>query len=759
MAPAVPARRPAPTWVVAALLLTALAVTGFTGAGRARADAAAVAPPCGQGSWVAGTVELCAGELVYRDYVYDDHGAALSDALTGAPEGLYAGLRVPTDAYGDQIPVGMAELYGVPLGVRDNTADLVALRLRAQGGALSITAELNTMFDGGRTEVVVGIDTDDDTATAAGAVWPDGLVASPFRLPGQQALANRGLDTFVTLRDGDPESNLLRATVPLPPGARWRVQAVAARPVPGSSAPVVMNVAYRGVDERGPWWEDAQAMALAGNDIRAFSTTVDVADLTSGTTRPAADAPGKLRERVYVSATNPGMGEGVAPPGGVASKAEQVTRGFDMLGRYQPYGFYEPPGAGPHGLQLVLHGMGENHSSLLWDPGAGRNPPPIAERFGAPLDRIIAVPLGRGPHGWYSSYSERDVLDVIADIEASYPVDAERVFMSGASLGGYGAMRLAALHPDVFAAVVQWVGATGDSFNGTPLAGVAPVQVGALGNVVDLLGNLRNVPMGALYSGADELVHVNEALAVRDRLAALDVPSVLWLHPLATHSTYSIISSFAKEAAWSAGRTRVADPAHVTFRTDESFFAPEVGVQPDRAYWVSAIVPAGAGFADVDAVSLGCGDEEPVMTTTTETGTDPVPWIAQDIHPVGTTSRPASNRLELTLANVTSLSIARGDPAAAPGSRGSCLNADSLSYHVTTDRPATVTLSDGRCLDLAAGTSDGILPAVSPLAETVAAPGTVATLPATGGGPPAWAPLLLLFGLSGLIVSSRKRRA
>src|SRR5262249_36727805 len=30
---------------------------------------------CGSGSWIAGTVELCAGELVYRDYVYDDYGA------------------------------------------------------------------------------------------------------------------------------------------------------------------------------------------------------------------------------------------------------------------------------------------------------------------------------------------------------------------------------------------------------------------------------------------------------------------------------------------------------------------------------------------------------------------------------------------------------------------------------------------------------------------------------------------------------------
>ena len=30
---------------------------------------------CGIGSWIAGTVDLCNGVLVYRDYVLDDYGA------------------------------------------------------------------------------------------------------------------------------------------------------------------------------------------------------------------------------------------------------------------------------------------------------------------------------------------------------------------------------------------------------------------------------------------------------------------------------------------------------------------------------------------------------------------------------------------------------------------------------------------------------------------------------------------------------------
>lgn len=42
----------------------------------ARTSLAAPGPAgCGTGSWIAGTVDLCGGVLVYRDYVLDDFGA------------------------------------------------------------------------------------------------------------------------------------------------------------------------------------------------------------------------------------------------------------------------------------------------------------------------------------------------------------------------------------------------------------------------------------------------------------------------------------------------------------------------------------------------------------------------------------------------------------------------------------------------------------------------------------------------------------
>ena len=61
------------------------------------------------------------------------------------------------------------------------------------------------------------------------------------------------------------------------------------------------------------------------------------------------------------------------------------------------------------------------------------------------------MPLGRGPIGYYSDISERDVLDVMADVEANYAVDHERVFAGGYSMGGYGTL----LHGDDLPAAVR----------------------------------------------------------------------------------------------------------------------------------------------------------------------------------------------------------------------------------------------------------------------------------------------------------------
>jgi hypothetical protein len=286
-----------------------------------------IASTCSDQSWIGGTTEICNGVLIYRDYVYDDHGA---DTQAMYNVGYTSGALQPPG--GPLAPfTGDATYPAAQL----NTADLVKLTLARNGDNVGVVAELNTLFPTSNTQLVLAVDTDNDPAT--GTAKPVNLRAG-------------GADAIYTFITRDAVANTITGSFPLPSGARWRVWAVVAQ---GDGT--VMNVAFRGTDEEakgltgagalsGTWWEDKQALALGAGDISGFGRTVATAELTPGVNVPDHIRPG-LHERIYMSAYTLAPGEGISA-GGIAGRSgknnypcEQL---FHFLGKYQPYGLYIP---------------------------------------------------------------------------------------------------------------------------------------------------------------------------------------------------------------------------------------------------------------------------------------------------------------------------------------------------------------------------------------------------------------------------------
>lgn len=668
---------------VAAALVAAMAPT----------TPAPAAPPtdaaCGTGSWVAGTVDVCAGELVYRDYIYDDYGAATANFLPR--NGPWGGM--PTT--GDQT------YEGPP-----NTADLVALRLRVDGDRLRVSFELNSLFAPNTTTAALAIDTDDNAATGGGA-WPGGL-----------GVISTGWEQVHAFTTGDPATNLIDGSIPLPPGDNWRLQAVTAQ----TGGPV-MNVAFRGTNEVGFWWEDRQAAALQSGDISAFGAKVDVDDLRDGVTRRAATPAGEVLQRVYISEYPVPPGEGIGEVlGRGISPVGFGGQTFNFFGKYQPYGFYLPTKPGPHGVQLMMHGYLENHSARVFFPGTQHR---VTDRIGEARNRMLVSPLGRGPGGWYSDWAERDTLDALADAERTYPTDTDRRFISGYSMGGYGTFRLGGLYPDRFAGFISWVGYTGDVFNGVPPFQGQGGSAGAVGNPYEFVGNFRWVPGAMLYGGEDELVHAQTAVAMGQEFARQGVPHVWYFHPLLDHVLLIPFDDWRKESDYTANLSLVKDPPRVTYKTNPELGNPALGLVHDRAYWVSAIRNRTGGFAEVDVTSHGCGKPLPIVTPTQGAGPDPLPWVSTGMAVTGEQPLPKENRLVAIVSNVASLTI----------DAGSCLTAADLPYKVTTDGPVAITLPDARVLSFtAAGTHEGVLAALATAPPPAPAPsGGGGGLPATGG--------------------------
>ncbi len=130
-------------------------------------------------------------------------------------------------------------------------------------------------------------------------------------------------------------------------------------------------------------------------------------------------------------------------------------------------------------LLLFLHGAGERGNDLNRVKIHG--PPKLIEA-GKQFPFIVVSP--QCPAGqWWQPHALAALLDEIAE---KYKVDADRIYVTGLSMGGFGTWALAGFAPDRFAALVPICGG-GDPMTARRLAHV-PVWVfhGAKDTVVPL---------------------------------------------------------------------------------------------------------------------------------------------------------------------------------------------------------------------------------------------------------------------------------
>jgi len=139
---------------------------------------------------------------------------------------------------------------------------------------------------------------------------------------------------------------------------------------------------------------------------------------------------------------------------------KQVEQSFDMPGGDKmPYLIYLPEdykeGDQTWPLMLFLHGRGESYGPLSIVRKWG---PPRWVDLGRKFPYIIVSPQCPGEDNWSSEKQQAGLVALLDYLGKHFGVDTDRVYLTGLSMGGYGSWRLAADHPERFAAVIPVCG-------------------------------------------------------------------------------------------------------------------------------------------------------------------------------------------------------------------------------------------------------------------------------------------------------------
>jgi putative tributyrin esterase len=165
---------------------------------------------------------------------------------------------------------------------------------------------------------------------------------------------------------------------------------------------------------------------------------------------------------VYVFSQRGGFGMRDVPPEG--SRVEYKTFPSKLLNRDIRYGLYLPPSykaspAKKYPVLYFLHGLNENE--MRWSTRGETDlklDRMVAEgRIG---EFIVAVPFGAtsfytNSRSGNEPWEDMIVTEFIPMIESTYRVNATRATrgISGISMGGYGALKIAMKHPNLFGSV------------------------------------------------------------------------------------------------------------------------------------------------------------------------------------------------------------------------------------------------------------------------------------------------------------------
>ena len=180
--------------------------------------------------------------------------------------------------------------------------------------------------------------------------------------------------------------------------------------------------------------------------------------------------------------------------------------------RAYEYLLHKPKGKEKKPLIIFLHGSGEKGTDLEKVKTHG----PFKYLKNNDLDAFVLAP--QCPQDVY--WESESLYQLIQTVIKENNIDGSRIYLTGLSMGAWGAWNLAFAHPDMFAALV-------------PIAGFV--------DRVPMLENckIKNIPTRIFHGLLDDVVDVNYSIEIYKKLKKCSVDIELTIFDDANHDSWT----------------------------------------------------------------------------------------------------------------------------------------------------------------------------------------------------------------------------
>jgi dienelactone hydrolase len=258
----------------------------------------------------------------------------------------------------------------------------------------------------------------------------------------------------------------------------------------------------------------------------------------------------------------------------------------------QYYAVLPPVGFDP----IADHADSERYALIFTLHGASVRAEGQADAYKPKPWAFIVAPTNRRPFGFdWQDWGRLDALEVLDEVKARYPIDPDRVYLTGHSMGGHGVWQVGLAHPDRFAAIGPGAGWTSFELyipwflqrsNIFAEPGQVAVRNQALREdaTLNFVENAANLPAFIFQGGADDNVPPTHPRMLVSRLDDLgydyhykEIPGLG--HWWGIDSLGTSCVDDPDLMAFFQPLRRDSCPSHIVFRTTD------LG-RNDRAYWL-----------------------------------------------------------------------------------------------------------------------------------------------------------------------------